>query len=577
MKLYKVKVFVLVALSAALHSCLDLDPQDQLGGDNMWKSSSDYEQFANNFYGWTRDFSSSVYDGPHSDVRSDLLTYESPNEFSNGTNAVPPTDDNYTDNYKHIRRTNLLLQSAESYGGVRDEIKQYIGEAKFFRAYSYFDLVQLYGNVIIVKKPLDVTDPEMNATRNDRGEVVDFIVQDLNEAAEDLPLARNLSSEEDGRLSQEAAYAFLSRVALYEGTWQKFRGNEARGKELLDIAAKAAKKVMDSKQFELFKSELLGEASQRYMFILENVKSNPAGLTKANNKEYIFSRRHDETIAPINKNITKNCLNNVQWVTRKFANMFLCNNGLPVEKAGDVFQGYEDMDSEFKNRDNRMSNTLIMPGARYWNNTSNNCRVNWDATDLSRGIEYKSKNNSGYANQKWGTERLVTDAKEGYDYPIIRYAEVLLNYAEAVFERDDKISDDDLNISLNLVRQRVNPNMPALSALFVSANQLNMQEEIRRERTIELFNEGFRVDDLKRWYKAHIEMVTPVLGIKWEGTEFETWNAPYEKYAEEGIDKGCIVIEKKSERHWSDKNYLHPLPSDQRQLNPKIGQNPGWE
>ena len=96
----------------------------------MWTSVNDYKQFANTFYSWTRDFSSVVYDGTHSDKRSDLITYQSYNEFSRGINSIPSSDANYTDNYKHIRRTNLLLQNAEAYAKPED-IKQYIGEAYF--------------------------------------------------------------------------------------------------------------------------------------------------------------------------------------------------------------------------------------------------------------------------------------------------------------------------------------------------------------------------------------------------------------------------------------------------------------
>ena len=124
--------------------------------------------------------------------------------------------------------------------------------------------------------------------------------------------------------------AFLSRVALYEGTWQKFRGNEERGRELLDIAAKAAKQVIDSKAFSLFKPDALKEKAQKYMFILEDAKSNPAGIQKSANKEYVFARRYDESLAPIGKNITKANLINMVWVSRKFANMYLCQNGLPI-------------------------------------------------------------------------------------------------------------------------------------------------------------------------------------------------------------------------------------------------------
>lgn len=568
---YTLKAILIMALGCLTYSCLDLDPKDQIADGNYWSNASDYKLFANQFYGWTRDFSNSVYDAPHSDKRSDLIMDKSgTNVYSNGTNSIPAGDKNYTDNYNRIRRTNILLQKAESFGNQSD-IAQYMGEAKFFRAYCYFELLQLYGDVIITKKPLDVTDPEMKAARNDRGEVVDFMIQDLKEAAELLPLT---STVENGRVGSEGAWAFLSRVALYEGTWQKFRGNEARGKELLDVAAKAAWEVMNSKKFSLYTPAILGDSAQKYMFILEDVKSNPAGLLKSSNTEYIFSRRHDETLNPIGKNITKECLANAQLISQKFAAMYLCQDGLPIEKSSlYLFKTDGKIAHEYKNRDNRMIYTLCVPGNYYWSNE--NSRVNWtsDAADrASASIKgYSPASGSGYANQKWAAERSVKSENEGYDYPIIRYAEVLLNYAEAVFERDDAITDEDLNLSLNLVRNRINANMPKLSNSFVTTNGLNMREEIRRERTIELFNEGFRIDDLKRWKTAETEMPKDFLGIKWKGTEYETkW--PNVSYAKN--NEGYIILE--TGRKWDSKHYLYPLPTDQLQLNPNLKQNPGW-
>ena len=568
---YTLKAILVMALGCLTYSCLDLDPKDQIADGNYWQEASDFKLFANQFYGWTRDFSNSVYDAPHSDKRSDLILDKSgTNVYSNGTNSIPTGDNNYTDNYNRIRRTNILLQKAESYGNQSD-IEQYIGEAKFFRAYCYFELLQLYGDVIITKKPLDVTDPEMKVARNDRSEVVDFMIQDLKDAAGQLPLT---SAVENGRVGSEGAWAFLSRVALYEGTWQKFRGNEARGKELLDVAAKAAKEVINSKNFSLYTPAILGDSAQKYMFILEDVKSNPAGLLKASNTEYIFSRRHDETLNPIGKNITKECLANAQQIAQKFAALYLCQDGLPIEKSSlYLFKVDGIIAHEYQNRDNRMLYTLCVPGGYYWSNE--NSRVNWtsDAADkASASIKgYSPANGSGYANQKWAAERKVQTNSEGYDYPVIRYAEVVLNYAEEVYERDDAISDDDLNISLNLVRNRINKSMPKLSNNLVTANGLNMREEIRRERTVELFNEGFRIDDLKRWKTAETEMPKDFLGIKWTGTEYATkWpNVSYAKNSD-----GYIILE--TGRKWESKHYLYPLPTDQLQLNPNLKQNPGW-
>ena len=161
---------------------------------------------------------------------------------------------------------------------------------------------------------------------------------------------------------------------------------------------------------------------------------------------------------------------------------------------------------------------------------------------------------------------------EAYDFPVIRYAEVLLNYAEAVFERDGQISDEDLAISLNLTRKRINPEMPDLTNDFVTANNLDMRTEIRRERTIEFFDENFRIDDLKRWKTAEDEMPMNLTGVKWKDTDFESrW--PDASFKDKD-GEGCIIHEKG--RNWHEKHYLLPLPTDQLKLNPNLKQNPGW-
>lgn len=571
-------IAAIFCLSLGLTSCLDLEPQDQLSEKNLWSNVDDYKLFANQFYGWSRDFTAAqayASNKPnHSDYLSDLFTNKDDrNLYSNGTNTVQESDGNYGSNYGHIYRTNILLQKAENFS-TPNCIKQYVGEAHFFRAYSYFDLVQLYGDAIIVKEPMQVDDPRVKVAQNDRSEVVDFILDDLDKASTELPSFSDLSSSGYSRLSKEAAWAFISRVALYEGTWQKFRGNEERGKLLLDVAATAAKKVINSKSFSLFQPKELGDSAQKYMFILEDTKSNPAGINKSANHEYIFAKCHDEILYPVGTNLTKANLINAVWVTRKFANMYLCSDGLPIEYSS-KFNGYDKIDSEFDNRDNRMRYTLCRPHGNFWNNIKSH--TTWDSKKDEAGAAFKNllpTTGTGYNNQKWCAERQVADKNEGYDFPVIRYAEVLLNYAEAVYERDGFISNEDLNISLNLVRCRVNQKMPKLSNELIAEHPgMDMRTEIRRERTIELFHEGFRLDDLKRWKTAETEMPMNLLGVKWKGTEYEkkVWpKCPYSPNAD-----GCIIIE--SGRKWSEKNYLFPLPKDQLQLNPQLKQNPGWE
>lgn len=555
-------------------SCLDMEPKTQLADTNYWQTPDHFKLFATQFYGWTVDFKQ-LDDSPHSDVRSDLRTGITLDVYSNGTNSIPSSDKTYTNNYNRIRQVNTLLQQAEGYAAPAD-IETSVGEAHFFRAYCYFDLLQVYGDVIITRTPLDIDSPEMQMARNSRDEVVDFILEDLEEAIRLLPEANEISSKDEGRLSSQAASAFLSRVALYEGTWQKFRNggqNNDRSSALLDIAATSAHDVIESGFFELFAPEELGTEAYKYLFILENDKSNPAGITKSGNKEYIFTRRHDPTLASIGFNITQGRLGNAVYVTRKMANMYLQSNGLPINPQT---WDYSKVDSEFKDRDNRMSNTLMIPGHTYWGTGGG--RIDWtgSAEEIANASHknFMPSTGTGYFPHKWCCERDgVPTGMEAYDYPIIRYAEVLLNYAEAVFERDDKISDEDLAISLNLTRKRVNPNMPDLTNAFVSANNLDMRTEIRRERIVEFYDENFRIDDLKRWKTAEEEMPMNLTGVKWRGTDYETkWSDASSKTMDA---EGCIIYEQG--RVWEEKHYLYPLPIDQLKLNPNLKQNPGWE
>lgn len=567
------RIFNILSIAAAAlfaSACMDLSPKAQLSDTQVWSQASNFSLFANQFYGWTRDFQGSDYmsswtDGVHSDTRSDLVATPNLNVYSAGSNSIPSTDGNYGTLYKRIYYTNLLLKNAAEFEPKAD-IAIPMGEAYFFRAYFYFELVQIFGDVIYTDTPLDMDSEKLYGKRDDRLEVIRHCVDDLKKAAELLPEMPT----EDGRVAKGAANAFLSRVALYEGSWQKFHNNNASAaNELFATAAAAAKAVIDSKAYSLFYSDALGgKDSYRYMFILENTDCNPAKLTKADNKEYIFSHRHDEATKKIGTNITHGAQNSGVYVTRKLADMYRCQDGLPIAKSP-KFQGYTGQNTEFADRDNRMNATLLRHGQKYWNNDGK-WRTTWTAADEDDALTCDRRSQSGYINNKWATERKVDDTNEGYDYPVIRYAEVLLNYAEAVYEQGESISDADLDLSLNLVRQRSNPDMVKLSNSLVSANGLSMREEIRAERTVELALEGFRVDDLKRWKTAETEMPQNLRGIPmtgWFATNWTNQTRPLDA-------DGSIILY--DGRVWAEKNYLYPIPSDELQLNPELGQNKGW-
>lgn len=576
------KIISLCLVALAATACMDFEPKASLADNTTWTTPENFQLYANQFYGWTRDLKSGtdyqngVSDGVHGDFRGDLFCTTTKNNYSQGDIVVPATDGNYNTLYKRIYYTNLLLKNAEKFG--KDKIKTPVGEAYFFRAYLYFELLQIYGDAVVLTEPVDMDSERLYSKRDDRSKVIELIVSDLQNAAAYLPEKEAAA----GYLNCYAAWAMLGRAALYEATWQKYHQDGKTGDvnatantesvaNLLKISYEASKEVMDNGGYQLFYNEKLGTMSYRYMFILEDGgQCNPANVNKSANTEYIFAHRHRDGDKQA-LNVTQGLVGNVYWITSKLADMYLCQDGLPVDKSP-LFKGYTGATTEFQNRDNRMAMNMLQHDEKYWNNDGK-WRVTWDENDLNNCLVANARGGSGYINKKWGVERQVEDYYEAMDFPVIRYAEVLLNYAEAKYEYGQgTISDEDLNISLNLVRRRSNPNMPALSNSLVSANGLNMREEIRRERTIELLLEGFRVDDIKRWAIAATEMPKTLFGIHFTGTWFETnWTGIS---FEIDATNGCAILY--NSRTWNDRNYLYPLPSDQLQLNPQLGQNPGY-
>lgn len=213
-----IKVACVGMMTMAMTSCLDFSPEAQMNDDTVWSSAANFQLFANQFYSYTHDIQSgdsyqyAVSDGPHSDTRSDLIAGANANVYSQGTNTVPQSDNNYKNLYQHIYYTNLLLKNAANFGN-QSAIAVPVAEAKFFRAYCYFELVQLYGNAILLTEPVDMDSPAMNATRDDRGLVIDQCVKDLQEAAEGLPE----TPSEAGRLCKDAAmHSFLVSLFMRE-------------------------------------------------------------------------------------------------------------------------------------------------------------------------------------------------------------------------------------------------------------------------------------------------------------------------------------------------------------------------
>ena len=555
------KFLKIIALSGLLFSgCtkgLDLIPKDAISDGTFWKSSADFKLAANNLYFSLEGFN-------NADIQSDIA-YDVPNAVSNGTYQTAENDSRWTNAYVYIRRCNKIIERGAA-SPISAELKQFIGEAKFFRAYNYWMIYRLFGELPIVTSELDIDDKELYAPRSTRKETVDFILKDLAEATADLPVKTDLSTGDVGRITKGAADALRARVALFEGTWGKYR-NDGNAITYFDIAIEAAATVMNSTQYSLYTAK--GEQSYRYFFIDEGDDGSECILDRRYQVN-ISSHTHPSTVGEGHL-----------LPTKKLADLYLCSDGLPIDQSP-LFEGYDKISSEFLMRDPRMTMTIAIPGT--------GVRQLWYPEPVASWPFYPQRNaNTGYTTYKFLSENAASNASPftlgyGYDRRIIRYGEVLLIYAEAIFEKNGSIADEDLDKSINLLRQRVG--MPELTNAFVSAHALDMKEEIRRERTVELALEGFRYDDLRRWKTAEIEMPKDVKGIRIVGTP---WANPI---VVEGYDRnpytdaswqnntdanGFIIVERSSGRNFDvSKHYLLPLPTREILINPDLSQNPGW-
>ncbi|MDR2121314.1 MAG: RagB/SusD family nutrient uptake outer membrane protein [Tannerella sp.] len=541
-------------LFAGCSKDLDLIPKDTISDKSFWKSAADYKLAANNLYLSLEGFA-------FFDLNSDMA-FNTPNSTSNGTLQPSETDANWTNAYTYIRRcNNIVLKAADS--PIQDDVKVYVAEAKFFRAYNYWRIFRLYGGVPLITGVLDIDSEELYSPRASRKETIDLIIKDLTEAAADLPESKSLAAADKGRITKGAANALKARAALFEGTWGKYR-NDADATAYLDIAIEASNAVINSGQYTLYKG--MAEDSYRYLFIEPGDDSD----------ECILDRRYQKDIShhSFSGNIQEG---NGYLPAKKLADMYLCNDGLPISKSP-LFQGYNTPTSEYENRDPRMTMTFMTPGVMAYYPLYADRVECWPF--------YPSRNPStGYTVFKFMSEDVEGISylrKLNFDYHIIRYAEVLLIYAEAVFEKNGSIGNADLDKTVNVIRERVN--MPVLTNDFVSANGLDMKQELRRERTVELAMEGVRWDDLRRWKTAETEMKEDIKGIKIKGSE---WTAPIfiegidrNPYAQEvyqnRTDANGFIIVETGRTFDPNKHYLLPLPTKEVAINPKLEQNPGW-
>ena len=551
----KSKYLIILFLFLGCNNELDLVSQDTITDGIFWKTPNDFKLGANNLYNGLDRFG-------FEDTESDIA-FNDPNSVSNGN--YQPTENNgqWTGSYNNIRAANNVIEKGAA--TTDPLIKRYVAEARFFRAWYYYKLLRVFGGVPLITKVLNTGDKELFTARSTRTETVDFILKDLADAGPDLQLKSELAAGDIGRITRGTASALAARVALFEGTWQKFHG-EANANKYLDAAIAASTAVMSSTQYGLYTGS--GAQSYRYLFI-EAGDDSP---------ESILDRRYARNI--LGQDIPYAYDQSGYNPTRKLADMYLDTTGLPITNPATVFKGYATFSSEFDDRDPRMTMTMIIPG------TLTN-RVFNPVIKVANWPDKPQRNfNTGYILYKYMSEDATANnsGRNGdaslfeFDRHLIRYAEVLLIYAEAMYEKNAAISDADLDKSINIIRNRVN--MPGLTNAFVTGNGLNMREEIRRERTIELALEGFRYDDLRRWKTAETELPQDIKGIKIKGTDWQT-RAPYsDPVYQNRTDANGFLISESNRKFDPLKHYWQPLPTKEVAFYLASGyslpQNPQW-
>lgn len=559
------KIFLLLttAIFCFSNCSLDREPETTLSDINFWRSETDLRGACNRLYIDLPGFLT----GRGHDLRSDEMIGTTPDEISSGSRNIPEKSTDWSDPYNKIGVCNNIIIKGEQTPIDEDIRNRWLAEARFFRAYYYFDLVKKYGDVPLILKIFEsTTDPDIFKGRDSRETVIQQCYTDLNFAAKWLPDIDDLSSDSDwGRVSRSAALGMLVRVGLYEGTYIKYHNlTEGNSKDHLKIAIDAAEIMFNENKHDLYPNfqnlfYFDGEGRQNK----ENVFVKVYGPNGASN-----------AITYHNQSATK-----AQQVsiTRQFIDYFLYSDGLPKDKHPGGDQPDVNYNDIFTDRDPRLGMTVF--------------RLNEVAFKGAQFRPFDSVNNGasfGYPIKKgYMKEEYDTNSRETVDKMIIRYAEILLSYAEALFEYNGAITDDQLEATVNYVRSRSGFNTK-LTNSFVQTYGLDMLEEIRRERMVEFIDEGLHYDDIIRWKTAEDVLPKAMLGLFFNPSESASTAEELSGHLtdENGTLNGekvynqvnIYVKESASSRRFDpNKDYLYPIPTYEiSTTNGNIKQNPNW-
>ena len=575
--------YCVIILSLALTACdevyLDRLPLDQISSENYWKTTNDLKLFVNQFYPTAFNISGSDrYESIFAaDLESDDMTHVQEAPRLQGSRVIPATGGW---DYSSIRSVNYFLANYEKCESDFEEYKKYLGEALFFRAFFYFDLLQAYGDVPYIGKPLQTDSEELYMARTPRNQVADSIIADLDKAIEYLPSGK---LEGGTRLSKEIAQLYKSRVCLYEGTWEKYHAGSVFGvlnstpEKYLQMAVQAAEDVIGSGIYRIYST---GNPEWDYFIFGQ--------LDYSNNSEVLFWKKYDLSIGVGHARQFQIATGTSggMGLTKFFVESYLCIDGNPIYQSdgspNPLYKGDSDLITTATNRDPRLKQTIFTPGFPLQ-------IAGLDTTFFTRPSVDRpahTVNPTGYQINKTLSfdpiqhKSLETMGVGFTGWIVFRYAEVLLNYAEAKAELGT-ITQLDIDNTIKLLRDRVEmPNL-IISNIKTDPNWLfpdlsPLLNEIRRERRVELIGEGFRWDDIARWAAAD----EVIKGKRPLGAMFNAIDYPDLSAGNFSLTNGYFdPLKSRLPNGFGfdlGRDYLNPISTEELTLNNNLVQNPGW-
>ncbi|MGZ3763959.1 MAG: RagB/SusD family nutrient uptake outer membrane protein [Mucilaginibacter sp.] len=532
-KIFILNITVILLFTACKKDFLNRQPLDAYSNSTLWTSASDATAALNGVYaGWTSNWSDNaagwadgfnvIYFDCFSDNAYSQYPWEGFQSYGNG--LITPTDGNADNlwNYTTIQKCNFFLANIGITPMDATLKKQMIAQVRFIRAYQYFMISQLYGDVPLVTTSL--TPAQANViTQTPKAVVTKFILSELAAAATDL--ATNYSGADAGHITKGAALALKVRVELYSADY--------------------ADCISDAQLVMQMGYKL--HPSYTDLFRIQNI----------NNSEDIVDVQYKENDHP---NGTLGVMPSASYggwgsidPLQSLVNSYEMSNGKVIT---DPASGY-DPNNPYANRDPRLTATIVYPGESYGGIYYNS--IDPAAPDYYLG---GSNSKSGYIPKKFTSNLTDYDNmwNTGLNIMIIRYAEVLLSYAEAKIESGQ--IDASVYTAINEVRNRAG--MPSVDQ-SVYNNQASLRSLIRRERRVELAMEGLRWFDIQRWQIGSQVMSGPVYGAR-----LGTVNATNGQLT---LTTDSIKVEN---RIFSNKNYLWPVPQSEINIDKNLKQNTGY-